>query len=80
MFQVAEQLLGGYCGRQRKAKESIPEKPYMSQSAAAMHKATRFTGRSRVCKHCSRSGNKTKGGRTSETTFGCEQCGIHLHR
>ncbi|KAK6980315.1 piggyBac transposable element-derived protein 4 [Biomphalaria glabrata] len=50
-------------------------KPYNSQ-----HMLQPMPGRKRRCFQCSKDGNKTASGRTSETTTGCPMCQVHLHR
>lgn len=44
------------------------------------HSVTKFAGRQKTCKWCTRLRSTTRSGRRPETTYGCAICGLNLHR
>ncbi|XP_052811823.1 uncharacterized protein LOC128239284 [Mya arenaria] len=77
---VAEQLIGGYSSRVRKSKQTsaIVE---LDREFAVSHELTTIPGRTRACRYCSITKQKTTGGqRTRTSSFGYVQCRVSLHR
>lgn len=81
-LELAKQLIGGFCGRKRKAtkRKSTPQDNALSLPNVPGHREVKFSGRKRACIHCSNHGQKTPSGRTPETIFGCDRCDVHLCR
>lgn len=82
-LQLAKELIGGFCGRKR--YPGLKRKCASTQSTIAIsnlpgHSEVKFSGRKRVCMQCARCGRKTPSGRTPETSFGCDRCGVNLCR
>uniref|UniRef100_A0A2C9KGK8 PiggyBac transposable element-derived protein domain-containing protein n=1 Tax=Biomphalaria glabrata TaxID=6526 RepID=A0A2C9KGK8_BIOGL len=75
--KVADQLLTAATGVTLLDTPSVAgrSKPYNSH-----HMLQPMPGRKRRCFQCSKDGNKTASGRTSETRTGCHMCQVHLHR
>ena len=52
----------------------------LGSSLSSDHQVTRQLGRKRVCRWCSKVGNKTNNGKTSESVWGCSICKVNLHK
>ena len=77
----AKQLIGGFCGRKRYPGQK-KKCSSMAKSMALVnlpgHQEVNFTGQKRACVNCANHGSKTLSGRTPETTYGCNRCGVNL--
>ena len=82
-LQLAKELIGGFCGRKRypghKRKSSSTDSTIAASNLPG-HSEVKFSGRKRVCLQCARCGRKTPSGRTPETSYGCDRCGVNLCR
>jgi hypothetical protein len=78
MFQVAEELIGGYTERKRIVRQNDCS-PLQAESLNS-HESVKMPGRPRVCRYCLKFKVKTPGGRTKESSHGCAQCNVSLHR
>ena len=81
-IELAKQLIGGFCGRKRKAtrRKSTPVDNALSLPNLPGHREVKFFRRKRACMQCSSHGQKTPSGRTPETIFDCDRCGVSLCR
>ena len=82
-LELAKQLIGGFSGRKRypgRKRKFASHENAMALSNLPGHQQVRFQGRKRACVHCSNHGQKTPSGRTPETTYGCNRCGVNLCR
>jgi len=82
-LELAKQLIGGFSGRKRYPGRK--RKFASHDNAVALpnlpgHQQVQFQGRKRACVQCSNHGQKTPSGRTPETTYGCNRCGVNLCR
>ena len=77
-LDLAKQLIGGFCGMKRYPGHKRKCTPMAM--ALPGHQEVKFAGRKRACLNCSNHGSKTPSGRTPETTFGCNRCGVNLCR
>ena len=73
-LDLAKQLIGGFCGRKRYPGKMYPMA--MALPNLPGHQEVKFAGWKRACLNCSNDGSKTPSGRTPETTFGCNWCGV----
>ena len=82
-MDLAKQLIGGFSGRKRYPGQKRKFSPLDNTLALANlpgHQAVKFTGRKRSCVHCAQQGRRNPSGRTPETIFGCNRCGVNLCR
>ena len=82
-LELAKQLIGGFCGRKRypgKKRKFASQDNAIAMHNLPGHQEVKFQGRKKACVHCSNHGRKTPSGRTPETTYGCNRCGVNLCR
>jgi len=81
-IELAKQLIGGFCGCKCKVtrRKSTPIDNALSLPNLPGHWEVKFSGCKRACMQCSSHGRKTPSGRTPETIFGCDRCGVSLCR
>ena len=82
-LELAKQLIGGFCGRKRypgKKRKCVSQANAIALHNLPGHQEVKFQGRKKACIHCSNHGRKTPCGRTPETTYGCNRCGVNLCR
>ena len=80
-LELAKQLIGGFCGRKKYPGQKIKYSSMAKSMALANlsgHQEVKFTGRKRACVNCASYGSKILSGRTPETTYGCNRCGVNL--
>ena len=79
--ELARLLITGYNGYKRPSssgKRAI--QTLTREENLGGHFLGKLQGRKKACAMCSKAGRKRSEGRTFETSFGCEQCGVPLCR
>ena len=79
--ELARLLIAGYNGYKRPSssgKRAI--QTLTREENLGGHFLGKLQGRKKACAMCSKAGRKRSEGRTFETSFGCEQCGVPLCR
>lgn len=82
-LELAKQLIGGFCGRKKyagKKRKATPLDNALSLPNLPGHHEVKLEGRKGACICCSLNGRRNPSGRTPETSFGCDRCGVHLCR
>lgn len=82
-LELAKQLIGGFCGRKRypgKKRKCVSQANAIALHNLPGHQEVKFQGQKKACIHRSNHGRKTPCGRTPETTYGCNRCGVNLCR
>ena len=82
-LELAKQLIGGFCGRKKyagKKRKSTNLDNALSLPNLPGHREVKLEGRKGACINCSVCGRRNPSGRTPETVFGCDRCGVHLCR
>ena len=83
-LRTAKQLIGGFSNRKvpvvRQVSATIAANLSIDPANISQHVVVKMDGRQKVCKHCSKLKIKTNKGSTRETYFGCEICGVNLHK
>ena len=82
-LELAKQLIGGYSGRKRyagKKRKATPFDNALSLPNLPGHDEVNMEGRKGACICCSIHGQRNPSGRTPETVYGCDRCGVHLCR
>ena len=80
--ELAKLLIAGYNGYKRPSTSSKRVvRTVTSEENLRGHFLGKMEGSKRACAMCASAGRKRKeGGRTFETSYGCEQCGVPLCR
>ena len=79
--ELAKLLIAGYNGYKRPSnsgKRAV--KTVTSEENLRGHFLGKVEGRKKACAMCSKAGRKRNEGRTYETSYACEQCGVPLCR
>ena len=79
--ELAKQLIAGYNGDKRPSnsgKRAI--KTVTTEENLKEHFLGKLEGRKKACSMCAKVGRKRGEGRTFETSYTCEQCGVPLCR
>ena len=82
-LELAKQLIGGYSGRKRyagKKRKAASFDNAISLPNLPGHQEVKLEGRKGACICCSLHGRRNPSGRTPETVYGCDRCGVHLRR
>ena len=82
-LEVAKQLIGGYSGRKRyagKKRKATHFDNAISLPNLPGHHEVKLEGRKGACICCSVHNRRNPSGRTPETVYGCDRCGVHLCR
>ena len=80
-LEVAKQLIGGYSGRKRyagKKRKATPFDNAISLPNLPGHHEVKLEGQKGACICCSVHNRRNPSGRTPETVYGCDRCGVHL--
>lgn len=80
-MNLAKQLIGGFSSTVsvgNSVKRRKIENLSRELGNVGSHFIVKIEGRKKVCVYCSKSGIKTKSGRSVETTFQCLQCSVAL--
>ena len=81
VLELAKQLIGGFCGRKKytgKKRKAAPFDNALSLPNLPGHHEVKLEGRKGACMSCSCHGRRSPSGRTPETVYGCDRCGVHL--
>ena len=82
-LRVGKQLIGGFSSRSqasiREVGSTSQGRPFIREANMPLHVFVKLPGRQKSCKQCSKEGKKTRSGRPSETSKGCDLCKVHLH-
>jgi len=82
-LEIAKQLIAGYSVRKSYAGKK--RKGHTFDNAISLpnllgHQEIKLEGRKWACICCSVHGQRNPTGRTPETVYGCDRCGVHLCR
>ena len=80
MMDLGKELIGDFSSRQRQQVGLRTKKRSFQPQTTVHHQRVKFEGRKRACIGCKQLGRLSKDGegkRTSETTYGCNTCGVN---
>ena len=81
MMDLGKELIGDYSSRLRQPVGLRTKKRSFQPVTAADHQRVQFEGRKRACVGCKQQGRLPKDGqgkRVTETTYGCNTCGVNF--